>query len=193
MDSLEKNVERFIVGLHTSEYKSDFDINFLQENTAESLFLLTSDEWIHLFSDRLKELWMREYDWTRIGLYRFDWSKSKVHANFHWYQLAVFLSKLTEKHITEIVFSGITIAKQDFTFLNNPRQFSELIYTKNFESLVILNRIFLVTESCVHKFGGYDIKSESYPVSPFDLSQIRHKLTRSNQYYKPMEILNSCD
>ena len=193
MDSLEENVERFIVNLHTSEYKSDFDSNFLHENTAESLFLLTSDEWIHLFSVRLKELWMSDYDWTRIGLYRFDWSKSKVHANYHWYQLAVFLSKLTEKHITEIVFPGITIAKQDFDILNNPRQFSGLIYTNNFESLVVLNRIFIVTESCVHKFGGYDIKGESYPVSPFDLSQIRHKLTRSNQYYKPMVILNSCD
>ncbi len=183
-------IQKFFRGLNTCRYKSDFDRDFLTNYSLEHLYSLNTEQCIRFFTVRLKSLQQSDYDWTRISLVpNLNWSKSKQHANYHWYQLALKLSELTEKHITEIIFSGVVIAERDRAHLCNLKQFSTLIYTDNFERLVMLNRMLKLAETNSYNFANYDGNGDEYCVSPYELFQIRCKL-ESISFYRPIVIAN---
>ena len=183
-------IQKFYRGLNTCRYKSDFDRDFLTNYSLELLSKLNTEQCIQIFSARLKSLQLSDYDWTRISLgTSLDWSKSRQHANYYWYQLAVKLSEITERHITEIIFPGVAIAEKDRDHLCNVKQFSTLIYADNCERLVILNRMLKVAETSVCNFANYDGNGDEYSVSPLELLQIRYKL-ETISFYKPIIIAN---
>lgn len=199
-------VQRFCRGLITTKSRSGFDTAFLervpftssaasqellQNPLVQSLYDYDSDQWIALFAERLKELWLSEYDWTKIGLGSYPgWLKSKTHVNYHWYHLALKIAEVTGKHVTEIIFAGVEIAEKDRPYLNTLKEFSSLIYTNDFQRLVILNRMIKVAEARVCTFANYDSNADEYPVSLTELSQIRTKLSFNNYCYKPIVIAN---
>lgn len=199
-------VQKFYQGLVSSEHKSSFDIEFLkstdptplasnqellQNPIVPSLCNYDSAQWIGLFADRLKKLLKSEYDWTKIGFSsNSDWSKLKKHVNYHWYHLALKISEVTGKHVTEIIFAGIDISIQDRLVLVNLRNYSALIYTNDFQRLVNLNRMLLVAESEVCTFAKYENNEKEYPLSLAELLQIRNKLMLKNNCYRPLVIAN---
>ena len=183
-------IQKFYSGLSKAEHKSVFDQNFLRAQSLEVLSTLNTVDFTLFFSTRLKDLQHSDYDWTKVGqVQNGDWYKSKQHSNYHWYHLALRISELTEKHITEIIFTGVDIAEKDRSHLCNMKQFSTLIYAENGKRLVILNRMLKVAESTVSSFANYDGNGDEHPVSLYELLQIRCKL-ENNSLYKPIVIAN---
>ena len=191
MAEISKNIiQKFYSGLREAKHKSDFDQNFLREHSLEFLSTLNTVDFTLFFSARLKDLQYSDYDWTKVGqVQNGDWYKSNQHANYHWYHLALIISELTEKHITEIIFTGVDIAEKDRSHLCNVKQFSTLIYAENGKRLVILSRMLKVAESTVSRFANYDGNGDEHPVSLYELLQIRCKL-ENNSLYKPIVIAN---
>ena len=184
-------VQLFYQGLSGCKHQSGFDRNFLQLHTLDKLYTYAIEQWIDVFAQRLKELQTHDFafDWTQMGaVSKVDWAKSKNHANYYWYHLANGMAKpTTDKHICDILFAGVAIADNDREYLNTPKQFASFIYSDGFERLEFANRILKVSEHD-HCLAGYDTNGDEYPISPFEIMQIKNKVVRVHPYYKPITI-----
>lgn len=185
-------IQTFYQGLSVCRIKTNFDRNFLQSHTLDNLYTYTTEQWIPVFVERLKELQIHDFafDWTQMGaVAKFDWAKSKNHANYYWYHLANAITKSTDKHISEVLFAGVDIAQNDRRYLNTLKQCASFIYSDGFGRLEFINRILTDSEHH-HCLTGYDRRADEYPISPFEIMQMRNKLLRPHPYFRPLII---CD
>ena len=192
MVRLSKEVlNKFYHGLEIVTLKSDFDQTFLNKYNLHALYDLELEDFIPIFSERLQNLRDSDFDWTKIGLATIpDWSIANDHVNYYWYHLAIEIVILNGAHITKVIFPSVVIFSQDLRYLTTARSFSFLIYTDNFERLMILNRMLQAAENDVNAFGNYDARGKGCPVSIFELLQIRNKLTNKNLFYRAYGVNN---
>ncbi|MGV3740457.1 MAG: hypothetical protein ACO1N3_04115 [Gammaproteobacteria bacterium] len=184
------SIQSFYQGLNACSHQSKFDNEFLENNSLESLYENNTEQWVDFLKNRLISTRKTAYDWTYIGSpSSVNWSRQKRHANYHWYHLAVHLAAASGKHVFQLIFSGVTIADNDYNYLSKPKHCASLIYSHDFRRLQHIDRMLILSEPNVFRFSNYDQDGKNYPISPQELHQIQ-SLFQENSCYEIQEIRN---
>lgn len=185
--------QSFYSDLNACIHKSEFDNEFLTNNSLSSLSAYNLHQWLEIFERRLISTRFSEFDWTQIGYpTSIDWTKQRGHANYTWFHLAIHISIELKVHIFKVIFSGVVIAPKDYNYLSKAQHCTSLIYDENFERLQLINRMLILSEKNVYEFANYDQDGEEFPISPIELYQMQ-RLFQFNFYYEKTIIKDWLD
>lgn len=157
---------------------TDPDVDFLQKNSLDKLYRYDIADWLTIFKYRLHALQGSEYDWTRIGQSKRNWSNDSSHVNYHWFKLAKELGSFYKKRVTDIIFPDVEMYSKDIDFFQDKSEsFGELFYDDDFKRLVCLKRILILAKrNNTSSFASYDSSGVKLAVSPHEMEQIYAKL-----------------